>query len=181
MFMNRLSRFALALATTSLVTSAFANPPTVTHVKNITSLATLLQNKVTTGPDMVVENYLLAAAVDDVHQLKDGVSFSYSLMGVRWAHLQCQEIAVQVDKRPWALAHFTYTNFLEKTVAIEAWIATLTREQLAQWAAAKTIDIRICHNEFPIPVDFMQNIRDFEPALDAQLKGQPAPASASGR
>ena len=162
--------YLLVFLATGIATTAVASPPRVDRVKNIITLTKLVQEKDGAGSDMVVKNYLLQGAVDEEHKLK-AMNFSYSVMGARWTHVQCHDIAWLVDGKSWVPANSQFRNFMQGTVAIEAWILALTRDELAHLAAAQRVEFRVCNDRMHLDAEFMQDLKDFGPALDEQLKG----------
>ncbi len=93
----------------------------------------------------------------------------------RWEYLNCHDLNFLVDGKPYELAS-TFKSTMERGAAVEVLFVPLTRQQLTQLGAAKKVEYRICRDEYTLDSTALQDIKDFGPVLDEELKGE-VPAS----
>jgi hypothetical protein len=161
----------MALATACLATTALAKPPEVKadRFEGKIALSSKLQ------PDMN-HMFMVTADIKD-GKISDPPTLWLTWFGTEWKYLRCHELHLLVDGKPFPVTALFHSD-TNRTITIETEIIQLTREQLARLAAASKIEFKVCNDEGVLPDALLQDIKDFAPVLDEQLKAAATPAPA---
>ena len=176
-----MNNLILALVTACLATTAFAKPPDINYdrFKNRTELSVKVD--VPTHGSGFQSDSVWIEAIVKAGKL-DLLRFDFWHGADAWKYLNCHDISFLVDGKPFEPAGTDFGSQMSGSLTIEIVYVALTREQLAAWAAAQKIEFRVCRDEHTFDATFMQDIKDFGPALDQALKGESTdapPASGS--
>lgn len=171
----KIHSFIFAIAAAGLATTAAHADPEVKYDRfkkqtTVTSDKLYAVGSQTYGAQMP-QHFINAIAVLQDSREHDSMAFAITNFHAGgWAYLQCSDVSWLVDDQPFDFGKMQpRRDTMHGDAVAEEFMGIISHKQLAQLAAAKKIEWKICNDEFKLNDEGVAHIRKFLSVLDEQL------------